>query len=149
MKKVSILLYQSYLEDVIKKLHEQGLVQIINIEKDDQTVHDLLQKTEAPPEASTFSTYELRLTKLIDILAKTKKTPKGITAILHPELPAPKEIQSRSAQELTVDVEHVFDTLEKKILDYDNQLRQLDEYHIRNKELETQLSLIKDFCATR
>ena len=145
MKKVSILLYQSYLEDVIKKLHEQGLVQIINIEKDDQTVHDLLQKTEAPPEASTFSTYELRLTKLIDILAKTKKTPKGITAILHPELPVPKEIQSRSAQELTVDVEHVFDSLEKKILDYDNQLRQLDEYDIKNKDLETQLSLIKDF----
>ena len=145
MKKVTILLYQSYLEDVIKKLHEHGLIQVINIEKDDQSVSDLLQKTEAPPEASTFSVYELRLTKLIDILAKTKKSVMGIKAILHPEFPVPKEIQSRSSQQITADITHVFDTLEKKILDYDDQLRRFDEQETKNQELENQLSLIKDF----
>jgi vacuolar-type H+-ATPase subunit I/STV1 len=34
MKKASIVIHQNYLEDVVKKLHETGLMEIINISKE-------------------------------------------------------------------------------------------------------------------
>jgi len=35
MKKTSIIIHQNYVETVVKNLHETGLMEIINISKDD------------------------------------------------------------------------------------------------------------------
>ncbi len=145
MKKTSILIYQSYLEDVIKKLHEQGLVQIINIEKDDQAISELTEKIELPREVTVFNSYELRLTKIIDILAKTKKTPQGIKAILHPEPPVIKEVKNRSSFEISSDTEQILQAIENSILTLEEQIKQLQEQKTKNEEMEKQLELIKDF----
>ncbi len=145
MKKVTILLHQSYVEDVIKNLHEHGLVQIINVEKEDAETTQLTEKVDVPSESSIFGGYELRLTKLIDILVKTKQSPKGIKAILHPEMPTITEVKHRSPTEISSDIEEIFESLEKKIITLDEQIKQLGEQKIKNEEIEKQVSLIEDF----
>lgn len=145
MKKVTILLHQSYLEDVIKNLHEQGLVQIINIEKEDAETTQMTEKVDVPSETSIYGGYELRLTKLIDILVKTKPSPKGVKAILHPEIPETKEVKNRSPAEISSDIEQVFEAIEKKIISLDEEIKQLNEQKTKNEETEKQLALIKEF----
>lgn len=145
MKKVTILLHQSYVEDVIKNLHEHGLVQIINVEKEDAETTQLTEKVDVPSESSIFGGYDLRLTKLIDILVKTKQSPKGIKAILHPEMPTITEVKHRSPTEISSDIEEVFVSLEKKIITLDEQIKQLGEQKIKNEEIEKQVSLIEGF----
>lgn len=145
MKKVTILLHQSYLEDVIKNLHEQGLVQIINIEKEDAETTQMTGRVEVPTETSIYGGHELRLTKLIDILVKTKQSPKGVKAMLHPEIPETKEVKNRSPAQISSDIEQVFATIEKKILSLDEEIRQLNEQKIKNEETEKQLELLKEF----
>ncbi len=145
MKKVTILLHQSYLEDVIKNLHERGLVQIINIEKEDTETTQMTEKVDVPSETSIYGGYELRLTKLIDILVKTKHSPKGIKAMLHPEIPETKEVKNRSPTEISSDIEQVFVTIEKKIISLDEEIKQLNEQKIKNEETEKHLELIKEF----
>ena len=74
MKKASIIIHQNYIEDVVKNLHETGLVEIIDISKEQletgvEPKNDLVNS-----ELDTYTSYEHRLSKLINVL--TKVTPK-------------------------------------------------------------------------
>lgn len=145
MKKVTILLHQNYLEDVLKNIHEHGLVQIINIEKEETETTQITEKVEVPSESSIYGGYELRLTKLIDILVKTKQSAKGIKAILHPEIPETKEVKNRTPEKISSDIEQILETIEKKIIAFDEEIKQLREQKIKNEEIKKQLLLIEDF----
>ena len=100
MKKVSLIVYQDYLEDVIKTLHNTGIVEIIDITKEEPETLEETEKSEIHPDAGTCTNYELRLTRLIDILRKTKKSSKGIKEMLRPELPEKKVVWERSLDEI-------------------------------------------------
>jgi V/A-type H+-transporting ATPase subunit I len=145
MKKVTIILHENYLNDVISKLHEHGLVQITTIEKKDQLIHEGTQTVEIPPDAALFSGYELRLSKLIDILARTKTYPSGIKAMLNPPLTEPKTVTEHTDQEIITTVEQVLQTLEKRLLTVDEHIKQIKEQTIKNEELQTHVSLLQDF----
>jgi V/A-type H+-transporting ATPase subunit I len=145
MKKVMIVLHENYLQDVITKLHEHGLVQIITIEKEDQSIHESTQTVEVPPDATLFSGYELRLSKLIDILARTKTYPSGIKAMLNPPLAELKTVTEHTDQEIITKVEQVLKTHEKTLLSADEQIKHIKEQAIKNEELQNHVSLLKDF----
>ena len=57
MKKATIIVHQKYITDVIKKLHEIGLLEIINICKDDLTKFDYVEKASVNPETSLCINY--------------------------------------------------------------------------------------------
>ena len=65
MKKVSLIVHQNYVEDVIKSLHENGTMEIIDISKDEPDILKESEKSGMHPEASVCSNYELRLTRII------------------------------------------------------------------------------------
>ena len=72
MKKVSITLHQNYVEEVIKNLHELGIIEIINISKEKKDISEEIEIASSHPEAEILSNYEIRLNRLIDILKKEK-----------------------------------------------------------------------------
>ena len=100
MVKSQIIIHQSYVEELIKSLHESGLIEIINISKEEPSLIENIEPAESHQETSTLVNYELRLTRLIDILKKTKKSPGGIKGFLNPQLPEIKEIEDRNIDEL-------------------------------------------------
>ena len=73
MKKASIIVHQIYIEDVIKNLHENGTMEIIDISKDESKTLEDAEKATTHPDSETCVTYELRLSRLIGILNKIKK----------------------------------------------------------------------------
>lgn len=148
MKKVTILLHQGYVEEVIRSLHEHGLVQVINIEKEDTETTTITQKVDVPSESTIYAGYELRLTKLIDILFKTKQSPKGIKAILHPEMPETRAVSSRPSEQITSDIETRFASVENKVLTIDEQIKKHAEQKTKNEETEKQLAQIEEFAVT-
>ena len=145
MKKVSIIVHQNYLEDVIQTLHETGMAEIINIAKEDPETLKETEKAEMDPEAGTCTSYELRLSRLIDILRKTQKSPSGIKAILNPQLPEVKSVERRSLEELYSYAEGVLNEIEKNILSYEESLKELDEQKEKNDTDIEQVSYLKDF----
>ena len=70
MKKTSLIVHQKYLEDVIKKLHEIGLMEIINISKEDSETFESLERVSTHPDSEACTSYILRISRLIDILKK-------------------------------------------------------------------------------
>lgn len=145
MKKVSIIVYQDYLDEVIKSLHKAGLMDIIDISKEDPLILKEAEKAEMHPEAATCTNYELRLTRLIDILRKSKKTLKGIKGFLHPELPEVKNIEESSLDELFSYTEGILHEIERKILDFEKKIIELDEQEEKIDCYIDQVSYLKDF----
>ncbi|MCK5458677.1 MAG: hypothetical protein KAI20_02200, partial [Thermoplasmatales archaeon] len=68
MKKVSLVVHQNYVENVIKTLHENGMMEIIDISKEEPEILKDSEKASMHPDASICTNYELRLSRLIDIL---------------------------------------------------------------------------------
>ena len=127
MKKVTLIVHQSYTENVIKKLHETGLMEIIDISKEDPSLLENVDRATMHPDAEALTTYELRLTRLIDILKRIKPKKSGIKALLNPELPEKKEIDEHNIDELFSYVEGILSEIEQGILAHENKLHEFNE----------------------
>ena len=148
MKKTLIVVHQNYVEDVIKKLHETGLMQIIDVSKEEKNA-EFLENNEtsvAPSEAAICANYELRLSRIIDILNKIKPKKTGIKAFLNPEPVEVKTVdEDRTLEEIFSNVEGVLAEIEKQILENDKKILEFNEEVEKIKNDITQLNFLKDF----
>ena len=145
MKKSTILVHQNYIEAVIKDLHEEGLMEIVDISKEDKEELKSTKITSIDTDSETCSTYVLRISKIIEILNKIKPQKSGLKAILNPELPKLKTVEDHSLDEIYLNAENVLNEIEKKILNKNQELQQQNEkIEILNRDIE-QLNYIKEF----
>jgi len=145
MKKASLIVHQNYVEDVIKNLHETGIMEIIDISKEEPETLEGIEKVATHPDAEACTLYELRLSRLIGILNKLKPKKSGLKALLHPDLPEIRPVEDRPLDEIYSYAEGILEEIEKKILGREQKLQALNEkIEIINQDLN-QLELIKDF----
>ena len=145
MKKASLVVHQRYVEDVIKNLHENGKMEIINISKEEpETLKDNEQGS-SHPDAEACATYAIRLSRLISILKQIQPKKGGIKALFNPELPEIKSVDDRPLDEIYSYTEGILGEIEKKILERKEKLVEFDERKdVINQDLE-QLKYLKDF----
>ena len=143
MKKASIIIHQKYVEDAVKNLHESGLMEIIDISKEDLDLESKNDKTNF--ELDNCTIYKERFSKLINILTKVKPNKKGIKAIFNPDLPYKKIVKDKTLDELYSESEGFLDKIEKKILEYEQTLHGLDEDLKKINLNIQQMNYIKDF----
>jgi len=134
MKKISCIIHQEYLDSVISSLHDNGLMQIIDISLTDPNIEELT-KGEADAESMLLNDYENRLSNLITILQKHKHRETGIKAMLHPEIPEKQPIEKNSLEGLYSYAESGINPIEQEIRQdqqhYDqltDDIQQLQEY---------------------
>jgi vacuolar-type H+-ATPase subunit I/STV1 len=145
MKKTTLIVHQNYLEKVIKNLHETGMMEIIDISKEDQELIKTTEIASTHPDAESCTTYVLRISRLIGILKKIKPKKSGIKAILNPELPDLKTVEDRNLDEIYSYTEGILSEIERKILELDKKLNELNEKdEIINNDIK-KLNYIKDF----
>ena len=142
MKKTTIIVHQNYVEDVIKKLHETGLIEIINISKEES---DFLEDNEPSSEASICANYELRLSRIIDILNRIKSKKTGLKSFLHPDIPEKKIVEDRPLEEIYSNVEGVLAEIENQIIENDKKITELNEQIENINNDINQLTYLKNF----
>lgn len=145
MKKVSIIVHQNYIEDVIKNLHETGLMEIIDISKEQLEIDQEDKQDVLNPELDTIVNYEQRVSKLIKILTNVKPKRGGIKALLRPDLPEIKIVEDKTFDELYSYAEGILNEIEKNILEDEQKLQKFDEDIKRINFNIKQLEYIKDF----
>jgi V/A-type H+-transporting ATPase subunit I len=145
MKKTTVVVHQKYINNVIKNLHENGVMEIIDISRKDEDSQENFIYSQMQNDAETCMTYQLRLSRLIGILKKIKPKKSGIKAIFNPDLPEIKEVEDRSLDEINSYAEGLLEEIEKKILNYDNKLQEFNERINKINNDITQLNYIKDF----
>ncbi|UCD14532.1 MAG: V-type ATP synthase subunit I, partial [Thermoplasmatales archaeon] len=127
-------------------LHEASMIEIIDISKEDPSILEEAEKADMHPEAAACTNYELRLTRLIDILRKIQKSPSGIKALLHPQLPEIKSIEESSLDELYSYTESLLQLIEQNILVYEKQINELGEQKEKIESNIEQVLYLKDFA---
>jgi len=145
MKKTTIIVHKSYINDVIKNLHESGIIEIVNLSKTDEEPLENNLYVEMQDDAETCMSYELRISRLIDILKKIKIKKSGLKAIFNPDLPEIKSIEDRNLDEINSYAEGLLEEIEKKILEQDKKLLEITDRIEKIKYDIAQLNYIKDF----
>ncbi|MCJ2513514.1 MAG: V-type ATP synthase subunit I [Candidatus Thermoplasmatota archaeon] len=145
MKKTTIIVHQKYLTNVIKKLHELGLMEIIDIHKNGSEEFKDTVKASVHPETSLCINYELRLSRLIGILRKISPKEKGIKNILNPKITEIIDIEDYSLDEIYSQIEYTLSDIEKKILINEKRILESDD-KIENLQIKIDfLRYIEDF----
>jgi V/A-type H+-transporting ATPase subunit I len=144
MSKVSILVHQAKINPLVDRLHESSLMQITEIRHEHPELLKELGPGSMDPEVSQCASYELRLTRVLEILDKFYPKPRGIKALLHPEIIKAKPIKSRSLGEIYKDAAALLAQIEDKIVETEQQINGLEE---KASFLSQQAELVKDLLA--
>jgi len=76
MAKVTILLHKKDSDEVIKALHESGLMEI------ERVTHKDIEEGRIHPDAGILASYDLRIGRIIEILKGYAPRKKGIKALI-------------------------------------------------------------------
>lgn len=147
MKKVSCIIHQDYLDTVIQTLHENGLMQIIDITKNKDETEDL-SIGRADEETTILNEYGSRLNTLITILQHHKQKKTGLNALLKPDLPIKESIETEDLDELYSFTESVIRPIEEDIRSAQQEYEHLTEKIKELKEFETQTNWFLSFDFT-
>ena len=146
MKKTNILIHHRFLDGALKALHEEGIMQIseVNREEAEETLD--IQPGTSHPETPLCVNYEQRLKGLVKILSRHQKRKTGLKAMLNPTLPEVSEVEDISTEELYSDIESSLVELEKPVLKHQHRLEQINE---RLTMLTDHITLIGHFNSFR
>ena len=136
------MVYHEILESLIDRLHESGYVEFIDISKEDDKEFTAASQH---PEAPTLASYDVRLSRLIDILKQHKEKKKGIKSMLAFEEPERKEVEAQSIDDLYSEAEGFLQDVEAEILEFDSRLSEISE---RLKSIDDdidRLEKVRDF----
>ena len=141
MNKVSIIAHQKYVEDIVYRLHEIGLMEIKIISEIEE-----LEKTNEHPDTQICIGYENRLTNIINIFKKLRSKPKGLKSILKPNLQEDIQIvEEETPEELYSQIEGVLSSIEQDVLSKDSLIQKLNEEISNLREIQKTIRLLVGF----
>ena len=100
-----MIIHQRYLDDTIKALHEEGIMEISEISREEAEKQLQLESSPIHPETMICINYEQRLKELQTILKKQQQKKTGLKSLLHPSITKPQNIDDISTDELYSDIE--------------------------------------------
>jgi len=121
MSQVAILTHHRHSESLVEILHHTGLMQI------SQTTTADVEKGSMHPDVHACATYELRLTRILDILKQYEEKKKGIRASLRPSMPERQKVPARTLSEKLASADDVLRDVEEFIIDAEEHIEQIDK----------------------
>ena len=137
-----MVVYHDILESLIDRLHESGFVEFIDISKQSDEQFDAASQH---PEAPTLASYDVRLSRLIDILKQHKQKKKGIKSMLSFEEPQRREVEAQTLDDLYSETEGFLQEVEAEILGFDSRLSGISEQVKTIEDDISNLEKIRDF----
>ncbi len=143
MKEVTIITHQSYITNLINRLHESGLMEITEVTKSNKKYSRLISPSKGHEDTIKCISYGLRLNRILDVLEIVAPPPEGLfKSFTRPE-PRPKfTVKRKDTAQLFIEVETVFKKLEDKVLDIESQLNMLDEQLNTLKNQKEQIKML-------
>ncbi|MBA3043910.1 hypothetical protein FP804_02095, partial [archaeon] len=66
MKELSIVVHDDYVDELVKTLHESGMMEIVDVHKSDKDVKEILMPGEVESEAGELASLGLRIGRITD-----------------------------------------------------------------------------------
>jgi len=147
MKKTSLIIHHRYLQNVVKILHQESIMEIIDIKKEFKEKDLESQNKELASQdskAAVCANYEIRFSRLIGILKNIKKKKSGIKALLNPQLTKIKEIKEKKLDKIFIESDNLFSNIEEKIIKYQEEIDIIKERNKEIAEIKDQIRYLKD-----
>ncbi len=128
MSKVSILAHDRYSGALVELLHESGLMEISYVSAEE------LGEGIMHPDVGTYASYELRLTRIIEILKKYERRKKGLKAALSPTIPEKLKVEKYSLEEKVQQAEDLLDDIENFVIYAEDRIESINKRLEESKE---------------
>lgn len=130
MNKVTIMIQKNDSNSLVKKLHEEGLLEIERINELD------ISEERMHPDVEIFAKYELRISRIIDILKNYHKEKRRFFSTDFEK----KKVKSKSEEEKIKEAEEILSEIENEVLTKENEIKYLDA---KISELEEKLKKLE------
>ncbi|MEA2053787.1 MAG: V-type ATP synthase subunit I [Candidatus Thermoplasmatota archaeon] len=121
MSRISILTHDRHSDALVELLHEAGLMEISLASLED------LEEGAMHPDVGRCASYELRLTRIIDILKKYERKKKGIRAALSPSITEKAKIKKRLLEEKIRQAKNLLEGIESFIIEAESKIEGIEK----------------------
>jgi V/A-type H+-transporting ATPase subunit I len=140
MKEISIIVHDDYVENLVRDLHETGLIELVDLGKSGRDFVDLLTQSRSHEAASKCADIEMQLNKIYEVLSRAKDygaVGKGgvLSDFFSPEIPSKYTVKPREmttcqdeAETLSFDLMPKITNCERKLEEISEELGQLEEH---------------------
>ena len=133
MQKLKIVTPDSYAPNVVKNLHEEGILQVEDVSEriqQDPKVAELLRPSKVSEYTGKVSSLLMKVSGISDLfgdaLSEESSLKEKISGIISPEIPVKKEVQDLDTEALIKHAESVLSEVEPETMEVENKLASLD-----------------------
>ena len=144
IKKVSFIIHQSDLERVIEKIHNEGIIQIVDIREEDPDMLKDVDVSESDSELPFLINYKNRLTRVISILRQYNRSNRGLRFLISPPKYEKIKVKKKDISTLYKENDEILQHMEN-VLQLDKKINEIEgRTGDINEELKN-LSYIAEF----
>jgi len=150
MKEVSIIVHDDYVEDLVRSLHESGLIETMDVGKSGKDFVSLLSQPRTSKITSECADLEMQLNKIIEVLDRAKDEAPGnmketIRGFLSPPLPLKYKVRPTNIFQAKDSASQMIFELEPKITQIERKLEEISEETIQLSEHKKQIENLATF----
>ncbi len=126
MKDVTIIVHDSYLDEVVEGLHSMGEIEISNVERDTD-LSSLIDDGSIHKNLSDCTEYEMKLTSVQDVFSSIEVKEEGIKDLIFPKEIEPVKREMKDFSALKEEIDDLMDSVGKNILKLSRELNKKRE----------------------
>lgn len=142
MKELSIVVHDDYVDELVKTLHESGMMEIVDVHKSDKDVKEILMPGGVKSEAGELASLGLRTGRITDIL-NGKKHESLLKNLFFPSKTEKHRVKVRNVNEIIGDVKKTLEGIETEVLNAEETLEGNKEKTGELSAAEQQVSLLE------
>jgi len=121
MSRIFILTHDRHSDELVKILHESGLMEIMTSSLEG------LEEGAMHADVGICASYELRLTRIIEILKKYEKKKKGIKAALKPSITEKIDVEKTTLDKKVEQAEKLLEDIEGFVIDAESRIEEIEK----------------------
>lgn len=150
MKEVSIIVHDDYVEDLVRSLHESGLIETVDVGKSGKDFVNLLSQSRASKITAECADLEMQMNKIIEVLDRAKdEAPSNmkemLKGFLSPPLPLKYKVRPINIFHAKDSASQMIFELEPKITQIERKLEEISEETVQLSEHKKQIENLATF----
>ncbi|WP_017981028.1 V-type ATP synthase subunit I [Methanocaldococcus villosus] len=145
MKKLKMVILDEKVDDVVRALHDHGLVEICDISEklENSEWKNLLSVSHSADYVRDVMVMLIKSSRLLDLFSSVKEEKSSIKELLNPEPPEKKKVNFKTYKEVLDYAKKVLDEISKEADPLANKLNEIENKKSKMIQLKEQISYLK------
>ncbi len=141
MKDLTILVHDDHVEDLIDSIHERGIAEISDLERDKE-VNEVVEPMGISERIGELTNYDIKLSSILDIFDRLEPEKSVIKEFVSPEEIKKTSREEKGLNQVISEIDEMFEEHGEKILEFDEKLNNINKKMEDLEQLKKDLELI-------